>query len=98
MLTEKEYELLTRVAPGTVRGELLRRYWQRVALSQEIESGVQPVPERLSGEDLVPFREFADLRRQLWGAGYYAASVGDNVPTKIIKRHIRCQQQLTIRW
>lgn len=51
----------------------------------------------------VLFREFPELRSKLWGghlwgAGYYAGSVGDKVTTEIIKRYIRHQRQLTIKW
>ena len=35
--------------------ELMRRYWQPAALSEEV--GARPVPIRLLGEDLVLFRD-----------------------------------------
>jgi len=57
MLTREENELLTRVGPGTPGGEMLRRYWQPVALQQELPEGGAPVPVRLLGEDLVLFRD-----------------------------------------
>lgn len=47
---------LVEVGPGTPGGELLRRYWQPFALSQEIGHDL-PVPIRLLGEDLVAFRD-----------------------------------------
>jgi phenylpropionate dioxygenase-like ring-hydroxylating dioxygenase large terminal subunit len=37
----------------------MRRYWQPVALSEELPSGGAPVPVRLLGEDLVLFRDEA---------------------------------------
>jgi 5,5'-dehydrodivanillate O-demethylase len=46
---------LTRVGPGTLMGELLRRYWFPVAASSELAAG-QPRAVRLLGEDLVLFR------------------------------------------
>src|SRR5487761_641011 len=57
MLTRQENELLTRVGPGTPCGELMRRYWQPAALSEELPPGGAPLPVRLLGEDLVLFRD-----------------------------------------
>ena len=37
MLTAEENELLTRVGPGTEMGALLRRYWQPVAATAEMQ-------------------------------------------------------------
>ncbi len=48
-------ELLTRVGPGTPAGELLRRYWQPVAMTSEL--GERPRLIRIMGEDLVLFRD-----------------------------------------
>src|SRR5262245_10587042 len=45
---------LTHVEAGSPAGELLRRYWQPVALSSEL--GELPIKVRLFGEDLVLFR------------------------------------------
>ena len=60
MLTREENELLTRVGPGTPGGDWMRRYWQPVALSEELPQGGPPIPVRLLGEDLVLFRDDAD--------------------------------------
>lgn len=46
--------LLTAVGPGTPMGELLRRYWQPVALSADVTG--KPMRTRILGEDLVLFR------------------------------------------
>src|SRR5438309_3590171 len=56
MLTAQENELLTRIGPGTPGGDLIRRYWQPAALSEE-RSVNAPLPIRLLGEDLVLFRD-----------------------------------------
>ena len=56
MLTE-ENELLCRVGPGTMMGNLLRRYWVPGCLSREIESDGEPLRVRLLGENLVAFRD-----------------------------------------
>src|SRR5207244_7600134 len=42
---------------GTPGGELMRRYWQPAALSEELPVDGAPVPVRLLGEDLVLFRD-----------------------------------------
>lgn len=46
---------LTRVSPRTPCGELMRRYWQPVALSRELTT--RPLALRVLGEDLVLFRQ-----------------------------------------
>jgi phenylpropionate dioxygenase-like ring-hydroxylating dioxygenase large terminal subunit len=57
MLSEEENRLLTQVGPGTPCGDLMRCYWQPVALSAEIPTGGPPLPVRLMGQDLVLFRD-----------------------------------------
>lgn len=49
---------LTHVEKGSRAGELLRRYWQPVCLSEEV--GELPKRERLFGEDIVVFRTKED--------------------------------------
>ena len=57
MVTVAENERLTRVGAGTSMGELLRRYWQPAALSEELPIGGAPLPITLMGEELVLFRD-----------------------------------------
>src|SRR4051812_35773888 len=57
MLTREENDLLTRTGPGTPCGELLRRYWQPVALAEELPPGGFPIPIEIMGEQLVLFRD-----------------------------------------
>lgn len=57
MLSPEDNELLTRTGRGTPGGEFLRRYWQPVALSEEMGPKAAPVPVRVMGEDLVLFRD-----------------------------------------
>jgi len=57
MLGPKENELLARTDAGTPTGELMRRYWQPVGVSEEIKLGGQPRHIRVMGEDLVLFRD-----------------------------------------
>jgi 5,5'-dehydrodivanillate O-demethylase len=56
MLTPEESELLTRVGPGTPMGELLRRYWHPVAMSDQMR-GRWTKRVRIMGEDLVLFKD-----------------------------------------
>src|SRR5579871_2680198 len=60
MLTRQENELLTRTGRGTPGGALMRRYWQPVALAEEIPSGAAPIPVKIMGEELVLFRDDRD--------------------------------------
>ena len=73
MLRAADNEILTRVGPGTLMGELLRRYWTPACLSAEVaEAGGAPLRVRLLGEDLVAFRGAggrAGSRGPTWGPG-----------------------------
>ncbi|HEX7250398.1 MAG TPA: aromatic ring-hydroxylating dioxygenase subunit alpha [Burkholderiales bacterium] len=61
MISAEQNDLMTRVGAGTPCGRLLRRYWQPVALGDELR-GERPVKAvRLFGEDLVLYKA---------GAGY----------------------------
>ena len=51
-------ELLVRTGPGTPMGELMRRYWVPVLLSEEIpEPDCPPVRTKILGEKLLAFRD-----------------------------------------
>jgi len=56
MLTREQNDLLTRTGPGTPGGDLLRRYWQPVALAEEMPEGAPPKALTILGEPLVLFR------------------------------------------
>lgn len=57
MLSREKNELVTRTGPGTPCGDVMRRYWQPAALSEQL-AGERPVLKvRLMGEDLVLFRD-----------------------------------------
>ena len=56
-MIREENELLTRTGPGTPCGELMRRYWQPVALSEELPEGSRPLLVKILGEELVLFRD-----------------------------------------
>ena len=58
MLTQDENELLVRTGPGTPMGDLFRRFWTPVMLSEEIpEPDCTPVRLRVLNEDLIAFRD-----------------------------------------
>ena len=42
MLKAEDNEILTRVGPGTLMGELLRRYWTPACLTAEIPEPGEP--------------------------------------------------------
>jgi phenylpropionate dioxygenase-like ring-hydroxylating dioxygenase large terminal subunit len=55
MLSRENNDLITRTGPGTPGGDLLRRYWQPVALSAELKADAL-LAIRVMSEDLVLFR------------------------------------------
>ena len=57
MLSVEENELITRIGPGTVMGDLLRQYWIPAVKSDEFsDPDSPPVRIRLLGENLIAFR------------------------------------------
>ncbi len=57
MISAEQNDLITRVGRGTPAGSLLRRYWQPVALSEELR-GPRPLrPVQLMGQHFVLFRD-----------------------------------------
>jgi phenylpropionate dioxygenase-like ring-hydroxylating dioxygenase large terminal subunit len=57
MLTKEQNDALTLTDAGLPGGELLRRYWQPIALSTELPPEGAPVPIDIMGEELVLFRD-----------------------------------------
>ncbi|HTE87180.1 MAG TPA: Rieske 2Fe-2S domain-containing protein [Dehalococcoidia bacterium] len=58
MLSAEENELLTRVGPGTLMGDLLRQYWVPVMRATDLEeTDGRSERVRLLGENLVIFRD-----------------------------------------
>jgi phthalate 4,5-dioxygenase oxygenase subunit len=57
MMTQEENDLLTQTDRGTPMGELMRRYWQPVALSEELPANEAPIPVKIMGEELVLYRD-----------------------------------------
>lgn len=61
MISQEQNDLITRVGPGAPAGQLLRRYWQPVALTDEL-AGERPVKAvKLMGQDFVLFRDEAGV-------------------------------------
>ncbi len=57
MISAEQNDLMTRVGPGTPAGQLLRRYWQPVALADDLR-GPRPVRSiELMGQHFVLFRD-----------------------------------------
>ena len=57
MITQEENQRLSRVGRGHPAGELLRRYWQPVALAEELPPGGAPLCVTIMGEKLALFRD-----------------------------------------
>jgi len=57
MISAEENRLLTETGRGTPCGALMRRYWQPVALSEELPAGGAPLKVKILGEELVLFRD-----------------------------------------
>src|SRR5438874_12278270 len=58
MLSKEDNEILTRVGPGTLMGNVLRRYWVPALLSLEVPEPDSPtVRVKILSEDLVGFRD-----------------------------------------
>src|SRR5215211_2343122 len=57
MLSQSDNEILTRVGPGTLMGNLLRRYWTPALISAELpEPDCPPLRIRLLSENMIAFR------------------------------------------
>ncbi len=57
MLSQEENEVLTRIGPGTLMGDLMREYWMPAMMTSELpEPDCDPVRLKLLGEDLIAFR------------------------------------------
>ena len=56
MITQEQNNLLTQTGRSTPCGELMRRYWQPAALSEDLTAD-KPLPVTLFGEELLLFRD-----------------------------------------
>ena len=88
MITQEENNLLTQTGRGTPCGELMRRYWQPAALSEELTAD-KPLPVNLFGEELILFRDGAgEILRSI---GRYCAHQGvDMIYGRVEEDGIRC--------
>ena len=87
MITQEENDLLTQTGKGTPCGELMRRYWQPAALSEEL-SAHKPLPVQLFGEELILFRDGAGKPALI---GRYCAHQGvDMIYGQVEEDGLRC--------
>ena len=87
MITQEENELLTQTGKSTPCGELMRRYWQPAALSEELPAD-RPVPVTIFGEELILFRDGAGNPALI---GRYCAHQGvDMIYGRVENDGIRC--------
>ncbi len=58
MLSARDNELVSKAGPGTPLGEVFRRYWHPILISNELpEPGCPPVRVKVLNEQLVAFRD-----------------------------------------
>lgn len=87
MITQEEKNLLTQTGRGTPCGELMRRFWQPAALSEELGTE-KPLPVTLLGEELVLFRDGEGKPALI---GRYCAHQGvDMIYGRVEQDGIRC--------
>ena len=87
MITAEENNLLTQSGKGTPCGELMRRYWQPAALSEELAAD-KPLPVQLFGEELILFRDGAGRPALI---GRYCAHQGvDMIYGQVEEDGLRC--------
>jgi phthalate 4,5-dioxygenase oxygenase subunit len=85
MISAEQNDFITRVGPGAPAGKLLRRYWQPVALADEL-AGPRPVkPVKLMGQDLVLFRDESGRSACSTATARTAAPTSPSAGTKAIR-------------
>ena len=57
MTTREENELMCHTGPGTPGGNMMRRYWLPIGLTEELPQGGAPQPVMILSEKLVLFRD-----------------------------------------
>lgn len=87
MITEEENNLLTQTGKGTPCGDLMRRYWQPAALSEELGAD-KPLPVTIFGEEMILFRDGAGKPAMI---GRYCAHQGvDMIYGRVEPEGLRC--------
>ena len=74
MITQEQNNLLTQTGRSTPCGELMRRYWQPAALSEELTAD-EPLPVTLFGEELILFRDDQSVLRSSGATARTRASI-----------------------
>ena len=87
MITEEENNLLTQTGRDTPCGELMRRYWQPAALSEDLTAD-EPLLVTLFGEELILFRD--DQNRPALIGRYCAHQGVDVVYGRVEPGGLRC--------
>ena len=87
MITKEENNLLTQTGRGTPCGELMRRYWQPAALSEDLTAD-EPLPVTLFGEELILFRD--DQSRPALIGRYCAHQGVDMIYGRVEPGGLRC--------
>ncbi|MEK9659839.1 MAG: Rieske 2Fe-2S domain-containing protein [Chloroflexota bacterium] len=83
MLTKAQNDRLTQVGPGTPMGELMRRYWQPLAASSEVNDENPTKEVRLLGEDLILYRDASGTLGLIEpGCPHRKASMAYGIPEK----------------
>ena len=57
MASSAQNKLMTNIGPGTPAGNVLRSFWQPVALAEELNNDRPVVAVQVFGESLVLFRD-----------------------------------------
>ena len=69
MITQQENDLLTRTDKGTPAGEMIRRYWQPVALGEELPQGGAPLAVHVECDAPGAWRQMLWYDRRLMPGG-----------------------------
>ena len=87
LITQEQNDRLTPTGRGTPCGELMRRFWQPAALSEELTAD-KPLPVTLFGEELILFRNDQASPALI---GRYCAHQGmDMIYGRVEEDGIRC--------
>jgi phenylpropionate dioxygenase-like ring-hydroxylating dioxygenase large terminal subunit len=87
MIIQEENDLLTQTSAGTPCGELMRRYWQPAALSEELTAD-KPLAVQLFGEELILVSDGAGKPALI---GRYCAHQGvDMIYGRVEEDGLRC--------
>src|SRR5581483_715559 len=88
MPTKEENDLLTLTGPDTLGGAFMRRYWQPIALAEEVREPGSCIPIRVLAENLVLYR---DLKGGLGLLGRWCSHRGTDLARGYVEEEgLRC--------